>query len=54
MVTSPTDLKEALGRGDFARILGTPESTWIDFKKEPYRLETFKGRSSGTLRCRTT
>ena len=44
MVSNQTDLKDALGRSDFARILGTPESTWIDFKKEPYRLDTFKGR----------
>lgn len=44
MVTGPVDLKDALGKGDFDRILGTRESTWIDFKKEPYRLDRFKGR----------
>lgn len=44
MVTAPVDLKAALAAPDFDRLLGTPEDTWIDFKKEPYRLDTFKGR----------
>jgi hypothetical protein len=44
MVTAPVDLKAALAAADFDRLLGTPEDTWIDFKKEPYRLDTFKGR----------
>jgi len=44
MVTTLVELRAALGAGDFDRLLGTPEDTWIDFKKEPYRLDTFKGK----------
>src|ERR1035438_2713174 len=35
-VTSQTELGEALATYDFDRIIGTPESNWIDFKGEPY------------------
>jgi hypothetical protein len=44
MVSGIEQLKSTLAAGDFDRILGTREDTWIDFKKEPYRLDTFKGR----------
>lgn len=44
MVRTLLDLKAALSAGDFDRLLGTAEDSWVDFKKEPYRLDTFKGR----------
>lgn len=43
-VTSVGDLFEALGSGDFERILGTPESDWIEFKGEIYPLDTIRGK----------
>ncbi len=36
-------LVEALRRGDFEAVLGTPESEWVDFKSEVYPLDTPKG-----------
>jgi hypothetical protein len=44
MVTGPVELRAALTSADFERVIGTPEDTWVDFKKEPYRLDTFKGK----------
>jgi hypothetical protein len=44
VISSPLELKKALGAGAVEEVFGTPESGWIDFKKEPYRLDTFKGK----------
>ena len=41
-VESQAGLIEALARGDHDAVLGTPESHWVDFKRDPYRLETPK------------
>lgn len=35
-VESLGGLMAALGAGDFERLLGTPESEWLDFKQAPY------------------
>jgi len=37
------ELLEALKSGDFARVLGTPEAGSVDFKSEPYSMNTPKG-----------
>lgn len=37
-ISERSDLFAALGRGDADAVLGTPESEWLDFKGEPYRL----------------
>lgn len=38
-ITSIDELFGALERGDTSVLLGTPESEWLDFKREPYRLQ---------------
>jgi hypothetical protein len=43
-VSDLADLLSALQRRDFERLLGTEEAEWIDFKKEPYRLDEHKGK----------
>ncbi|NVJ28735.1 ATP-binding protein [Myxococcus sp. AM011] len=43
-VHSREELVAALDANDFERLLGTPESEWLDFKKEPYLLDSDKGR----------
>lgn len=43
-VDSKTEMIEALTRSEHERILGTSESEWLDFKIEPYQLDTAKGR----------
>jgi hypothetical protein len=42
-VANKDELRAALEAGDFDRVLKTPESEWIDFKSEPYRLDVPKG-----------
>jgi Putative DNA-binding domain len=45
MVTfTPDDLLKVLRAGEFDRLVGTPESDWLDFKAKPYRLDTAKDR----------
>jgi len=43
-IASQADLIEALALGDFDRVLGTAESSWLDFKRDPYPLSDEKGR----------
>jgi len=43
-VESLLALITTLARGDFGEILGTPESSWIDFKSAPYGLDTDRSR----------
>ncbi|RJS13943.1 hypothetical protein DRW03_35600 [Corallococcus sp. H22C18031201] len=43
-VHSREELVAALDANDLERLIGTPESEWLDFKKEPYLLDTDKGR----------
>ena len=43
-IFSPDDLLRVLRAGEFDRLVGTPESDWLDFKAEPYRLDTAKDR----------
>ncbi len=43
-VGSIIELIEALTQGDFDRVIGTPESAWLDFKQAPYQLTTPTGR----------
>lgn len=43
-VESAGDLIDALATGEFDRVLGTPESHWVDFKRDPYQLDTPKGQ----------
>lgn len=38
------DLIDALARSEFDRLLGTPESQWLDFKLAPYQLESPRGK----------
>jgi predicted HTH transcriptional regulator len=37
-IEARSDLFQALARGDADRILGTAESSWLDFKQQPYIL----------------
>ena len=46
VVNSQTELGEALATQDFDRIVGTPESNWIDFKRQPYATQP---QGSGNL-----
>src|SRR5260370_40605430 len=39
-VGSQGELVEVLVRGDFERLLGTEESSWVEFKRDPYHLKT--------------
>ena len=43
-VTSRMELVAVLARQDHDTVLGTAESEWLDFKKEPYRLNENGGR----------
>lgn len=42
-VASTDELRLAFEDADPARILGTPESGWVDFKSQPYLLSTDRG-----------
>jgi Putative DNA-binding domain len=44
VIFTPDDLLRALRAGEFDRLVGTPESDWLDLKVEPYRLDTAKDR----------
>lgn len=37
-VDTQGELIDALATGDFERVFGTPESSWLEFKERPYRL----------------
>jgi hypothetical protein len=39
-VGSSGELFEALGQGEFNRLLGTDGSAWVEFKQDPYHLKT--------------
>jgi hypothetical protein len=43
-VSSVGDLFTALAQANFERILGTAESLWVDFKREPYAVDGSTGR----------
>lgn len=44
VVESVAGLIEALTSSDFDAVVGTPESHWVDFKRDPYPLRTAKGK----------
>jgi hypothetical protein len=43
-ISSQAELVEVLSTSRFEVVLGTPEDYWIEFKRDPYPLDTEKGR----------
>lgn len=43
-VSSLSELVEALTRQEWDRVVGTPESSWVDFKTAPYALAEDRGK----------
>jgi hypothetical protein len=44
VAANQAELVEILITGEVERLLGTPESIWLDFKRDPYELGTAKGK----------
>jgi schlafen family protein len=43
-ISTPHELLGALQAGQLDRLVGTPETDWLEFKGEPYRLEATKDK----------
>lgn len=50
-VETQTELIRRLSEGDFEAILGTRETSWLDFKEKPHDLDSRKGRRDLVADC---
>src|SRR6266536_441104 len=43
-ISTPNELIKVVQAGNFDQLVGTPENDWLDFKRQPYRLDMVKDR----------